>query len=441
MVPYFIIASSYYIAKIILKGKKMPKKESPNNLGLTTTQSKWKNLTSSLTSDIIKKTAKEIDLNHTFPTNNFKEMGKAGLLGIPIRKDITSQASDLTSIIHVIEELAKACTSTAQSYLMHISALPMLDILATDQQRESLLTPIIEGHHLGSFAMSEPGTGSRWWHMESYCKKTTSGHIINASKSFVTNAGQCQYYIVPVKTSQSASPDDLNIFYIESSTKGINVKGRQNTMGLRGTSSLPVEFNQCRVSKIHQFGNTGEGFHFLMAYVLPIYQIGLSAVYLGVAESAYQEALHHSKTRIYSDTKKTLADSETIQRYITEMRLKIDQTRELVYKVSKMANHVTNILNEIAPLGILNQTLTGLYNDDFLIYVGEVKIASCEMVKFVTDTTMKICGGSAYRTGHTSERLLRDSFAGSLQGPNDDILKTLLGKKLLGLPFPWETQK
>jgi len=291
---------------------------------------------------------------------------------------------------------------------------------------------------LNSFAMSEPGSGNRLWHMDSYAQKDGDDYIIDSFKSFATSAGYADSYLVPVRANSEVGPNDLSLFLIDGKDENIKPIGKWDGLGIRGNSSTPVHFDKCRVPAFNRLGHETCGFSTIFAYSLPIYQVGLSALYLGIAQAAYDAAIAHVKKRIHSDTGVALSNMETVQRYIAEMKLSIDQSRHLIYRVAQLSDNALALFDELAKAELLDQVLRANPNDPFFIELAEVKISACEMAINVTNKAFQVCGGTAYRHGHPVERHFRDARAGSVMAPSDDTLKLIMGRQILGIGQPWE---
>jgi len=289
-----------------------------------------------------------------------------------------------------------------------------------------------------SVAMTEPGSGNRLWHMDSYAVENEESYMIDAFKSFATSCGESDYYLVPVRANSEVGPNDLSLFLIDGKDKNVKPIGVWNGMGMRGNSSRPVHFDKCAVPKSNRLGSPTCGFSMLFAYTLPIYQCGLSAVYLGIAQAAYDVAKEHVKNRLHSDTKAYLSTMETVQRYIGEMYVRLDQARHLVYRVAQLADNALVLFDEFAAADLLDEVIRENPDDPFFVECAEIKIAACEMAIDVTNKALQVCGGTGYKRGHPAERGYRDARAGSLQGPSDDALKLIMGRQLLGIPQPWE---
>ena len=174
-----------------------------------------------------------------------------------------------------------------------------------------------------------------------------------------------------------------------------------------------------------------------MAYALPIYLCGMAAVYIGVAQAAYDAAVAHVSKRIHSDTNRSLAHLETVQRLVAEMRIAIDSCRFTTVRIAQHADNAMVLFNEFKTAGLLDEVLRDNPDDPFFIEVAALKPLACEMAISVTNKALQVCGGAGYKRGNVVERCYRDGRAGSVMGPSDDTVKLVIGTQILGLDQPW----
>jgi alkylation response protein AidB-like acyl-CoA dehydrogenase len=415
----------------------MPNALNLEGIALTSNQGQWRRLAETIAEETLAPNAERVDREGTFPADNIRTLKDAGLLAITIPEELGGPGGDIVTSALVTEALAKGCASTAMCYAMHQSTVPLICSLVDDDQAELFVDRIVRGEALGAFAMSEPGSGNRIWHMDSYAVERDGGFVIDSFKSFATSSGHADYYLVPVRANDGVGPTDLSIFFIDGADPNIEPKGIWDGMGLRGNSSRPVHFNNCVVSHVNRLGEPTAGFSFMMAFALPIYLVGLSCCYLGIAQAAFDAAQEHVKRRVHSDTKKSLATVESVQRYVAEMRIRIDQARATVLRVAQMSDNATVLFNEFASADILDEIIRENPDDPFFVELASIKVLACEMAIAVTNMAIQVCGGIAYKRGHIAERCYRDARAGSLMAPSDDTLKVIIGNQLLGTPQPW----
>jgi alkylation response protein AidB-like acyl-CoA dehydrogenase len=406
-------------------------------LALSTDQGRWRRAAQEVARTVLAPNAERIDREGVFPAENIRALGKAGLLGLLLPKEMGGGGEGVLTAVMVTEQLGKACAATAMAYHMHQTTIPLLVACATPEQSTLYLQRIVDEGWLGAFAMSEAGSGNRIWHMDSAAERVNDGYVINSSKSFCTSAGFADYYVVPTRSGPDATPKDLSQFFILGTDPNIRPIGTWDGMGLRGNGSRPITFDNCVVASNQRFGEDGSGLSFMMAYALPIYLCGMAAVYIGVATAAYEAAVAHVKKRIHSDTGQSLAHVETVQRLIAEMRVTIDLVRSTTIRVAQMADNAIVLFNELNSSGLLDEVMRDNPDDPFFVEVATLKPAACEMAVDVTNKALQVCGGAGYKRGHVVERAYRDARAGSVMGPADDTVKIVIGTQILGLPQPW----
>ncbi len=410
------------------------------DIGISYEDGKWRNIAKKLVKETFLEKSVEIDREGIFPEENVKLLGEHGFLSIGIDKERGGSGGNIFTSTIVAEELAQGCSSTAMAYLMHVSTLPLLSRIANDPQYDKYISKIIAGECLVSYSQSEKGTGSRLWHMDSCAVELENCYVINSFKSFATSSGHCDAYMLVVRGDENSSPNELSIFFVDAKDPNIKIIGKWDGMGLRGNASTPVHFEDIIVAKDRLFGSKNSGYNLLMAYTLPSYIIGLAAVYLGTAKKALNCVTEYVHKRTYSNDNKSLGQVEVIQRYLSEMKIEIDSLKAYQDYVAKMAVEITNVFDQLYQADMLEQLLDNAQKDDFLLHLAQLKVKACETAVSVTNKAMQVHGGTGYKRGSIVEQCYRDARAGSLMGPSDDILKMLIGKRMVGLPLPWNEE-
>ncbi|HEX5726808.1 MAG TPA: acyl-CoA dehydrogenase family protein [Longimicrobiaceae bacterium] len=416
----------------------MPNALNLSGIALTTNQGHWKRKAKKFAQEVLAPTAAQTDASGEFPKENLRKLGQAGFLSLVVPKEMGGAGEGILTAAMVLEELAQGCTSSTMAVAMHFSALPlMVALVEGDEQREKIIAPVVRGEAFGSFAMSEPGSGNRLWHTDSHAGTDGDDFIVDCFKSFATSAGQADYYVVPTKPRADAGPNDLSLFVLDGADPNIKPVGKWDGMGLRGNSSTPIKFDKVRAEPWRRLGGENAGFSMLFAYSLPIYQVALASVYVGLAQQAFDVAVGHVKQRIHTDTGQALASVETVQRYIAEMKMGIDLVRNTVYRVAQMSDNATVLFDELNTAGLLDEIIRENPDDPFFVELAEIKTAACENVISVAHKALQVCGGTAYKRGHPAERIYRDARAGSVMAPSDDTLKLIVGRQILGIDQPW----
>jgi alkylation response protein AidB-like acyl-CoA dehydrogenase len=311
---------------------------------------------------------------------------------------------------------------------MHTSALALIAHLAEGDQ-VGIVREICTSGLLCTYATSEFGSGGRWWHMDEFATRTEAGFLIDAKKSFVTCAGHATFYVVPLRSSRHSPGGELTLFLVDSRHNEVVVLSKWDGMGLRGNASSPVQFKSCCISDKFRLGDSGHGFALLLVYGLPSFQIGLSAVYLGIAQAAFEAAIEHVLRRVHSDTNASLSSLDQVQGIVGEMRVDLDRSRALVYSAARAVDDVRD--EGIDPLDLAD-------DNEFMMLVAETKVAACAVAASVSRRALQVCGGHGFKRGSIVERCFRDAPAGSVMGPSDDVLKIMIGRRVMGLPYAWE---
>jgi alkylation response protein AidB-like acyl-CoA dehydrogenase len=416
----------------------MPDALNLTGIALTVTQGKWKRLAKSVAKNSLLPLAAQVDHDGSYPRESLKAIADAGLMGLLMPKQYGGPGEGILTYAMVLEELAQGCASTAMVYCMHMSTLPMIAALVQENQVEAFVKPIVEGRWIGALAMSEPGSGNRLWHMDSFAQRNGTGYLIDSFKSFCTSCGQADFYVVPVRADSTVAPTELSLFMIDGKDPNILPIGKWDGMGLRGNCSMPIHFKGCHVPELARLGSPTCGFSMLFAYSLPIYQVGLATCYLGIAQAAYDAAVEHVKKRVHSDTKMALSQVETVQRYIAEMKMRVDEARCMVYRVAQMSDNAMVLFNELHSADLLDEIIRENPDDPYFIELAQLKFAVNEIAVEVASKAFQVCGGTAYKRGHPVERHVRDARAGSVMAPSDDSLKLIVGRQILGIPQPWD---
>ena len=396
---------------------------------LTESQRHWQGVAERVRREVLAERATAVDREGIFPRQNFNDLAAAGLMGLTVSEELGGPDGDILTIALVNEQLAMACASTAMCFHMHSAASYLICEVAEGDQVDRFIEPILAGSHISTYAISEPGSGSRWWHMESNVEPAPGGYHLQSFKSWSTSAGEADSYIVPVRASAESPNNEYTLLLVERDTENLKPIGDWDAMGMRGNQSTPIHFDGCFVPEGNRLGEAAFGFPLLMAHGLPVFQIGLAAVYLGIAQAAFDFAVAHVSKRVHADTNLPLSKVETVQLYVADMKLRLEQTRSFVYGVARYVDRLSRKHGDMVE--VIDDT-------DFLQAVAQVKVAACRASSAVTNIALQVCGGTGYSRGHALERYYRDSRAGSLMGPADDVLRVLIGQRALGLPYPWE---
>jgi alkylation response protein AidB-like acyl-CoA dehydrogenase len=371
------------------------------------------NIVEDIVVDYLIPNANEIDEKRCFPRENIDALAKEGLLGLMIPKELGGLGGTPSIYKDVVMALSKACASTAMVFVQHTSATSIMLYGKQQPSIQDYLKRMAEGTCLATIALSEAGSGCYFFLPVSQAERIGHNSLqLNMKKTMVTSAGEADLYIVNTKSTFAKNSMQSDFFILPKNYEGFSLGGIWEGMGLRGNQSAPMDIENCKVSEEMMIGSEGEGFKIVRESLLPMGQIGISSINIGIARAIYEESLQYVKKRSYAHIDASLSSFQSIQQTIATMRIICDQAE-------KALNDVVNQMEE----GELDMVTT-----------LEIKVMACEAALKLADLCLKVCGGHAYSSRSPLERYIRDSKAGTVMGPTPEILKELVGKILLDVP-------
>jgi alkylation response protein AidB-like acyl-CoA dehydrogenase len=357
---------------------------------------------------VIGPAAIEIDKTGAFPRESIAALGQAGVLGLLSASEVGGSGLGLRAAADVIERLAGACGSTAMVVLMHYAAVPVIEAHGPRETREA----IGGGQHLSTLAFSEVGSRGQFWVPLSTATRE-DGHVrLDASKSWVTSAGQADSYVWSSRPLGASGA--MTLWLVSARAGGLSQGGSFDGMGLRGNGSTPMTALGLQLPEAAMLGADGAGLDITLSLVLPTFVVLNAAFSLGLMEAAATETAAHLNATRLEHLDRTLAQQQSVRMDFARLRLETDRTRAL-----------------------LDDTLAALESGrpDAMLRVLEVKAAASESALQVTDLAMKVCGGAAFRKELGIERRFRDARAARVMAPTTDALLDLIGRAALGLPL------
>jgi butyryl-CoA dehydrogenase len=282
----------------------------------------------------LKPFAQERDEKMEFPREAIEKMAKLGFMGISIPKEYGGCGHDSISYVLIIEELAKACTSTAIIVAVHNSmgAYPIY-LLGTDEQKKKYLSDLATGKKLGAFALTEPNAGSDPASIETTAELKGKNYVLNGTKTFITSGGTSDVVIVMASTDRSKRGKGLTAFIVEKGFEGFNVGAKENKLGIRASDTCGLIFEDCAVPVENVLGSPGRGLSASLN-ALSFGRVGVAAQALGVAGCAMEECIKYSKQR--KQFGRPIADFQAIQWMIADMATEIEAARYLIFKAASL---------------------------------------------------------------------------------------------------------
>ncbi|MDK2867628.1 MAG: butyryl-CoA dehydrogenase [Clostridiales bacterium] len=329
--------------------------------------------------------AAEVDENEEFPVETVKKMTKLGMLGIPYPREYGGAGGTYWQYINFVEELACACATTSVVVSAHTSlcASPIYEF-GTEEQKKKYLIPLAKGEKLGAFGLTEPNAGTDAAGQQTTAVRDGDYYILNGSKIFITNAGYADVYIVMAMTDRAKGLKGISAFIVEKEFEGFSVGKKEKKMGIRGSSTCELIFEDCKVPAENLLGSEGKGFKIAMM-TLDGGRIGIAAQALGIAQGAYNEAVKYVKER--KQFGRSIAAFQNTQFQIADMKTKIEAARFMVYSAA------------------YKKQLKQPYAQD----AAMAKLMAAEVAMEVTTKAVQLFGGYGYTREYPVERMMRDA--------------------------------
>ena len=369
---------------------------------LSDEQREIRDLIRALARERIAPRAAEIDESSEFPWDMVELFREHEILGLPFEERYGGAGTGTLMVLVAIEEISKACATTGL-----ILALQELGALAikndgSEEQKERYLPRLASGEWLPAYALTEPGSGSDAAAMRSEARREGDEYILNGSKRFITNAGVAGLYVVFAKTG-----DAISAFLVESEFDGFEVGRIEPKMGIKGSTTGEVFFNDCRVPVENRIGEEGEGFKVAMR-VLDRSRPGIAAQALGIAQGATDYALEYAKSR--ETMGKPIAEHQLVAAKLADMETKCEAARGLLYKVG------IAIDAGIEPLTKLS-AMTKLFCGDTAMEV--------------TTEAVQILGGYGYMKEYPVERMMRDAKITQIYEGTQEIQRIVIAREMV----------
>ncbi|MGX8792352.1 acyl-CoA dehydrogenase [Oceanobacillus sp. M60] len=340
-----------------------------------------------------------------FPEEIIKKMGELGLMGIPIPEKFGGAGMDFSSYIRVIHELSKVSATVGVILSVHTSVgtNPIL-YFGTEEQKQKYIPKLASGEYLGAFALTEANSGSDASGLKTTAKLVDDTYVLNGSKVFITNGEYADTFITFARTGESK--DDISAFIVEKDSPGLSIGKNEKKMGLKGSSTVELTFEQCRIPQENLLGMEGEGFKIAMAN-LNIGRIGIAAQGLGIAEAALDYSVAYAKER--EQFGKPIAANQGIAFKLAEMATNVEAAKLLTYQAAKRIEMNQSCIKETS-MAKLTATKTAMQN-------------AIEAVQ--------IYGGYGYTKEYPVERLFRDAKVTEIYEGTNEIQHIVISKELL----------
>jgi len=351
--------------------------------------------------------AAELDVEERFPRETFEKMREAEMLGLPFPKEYGGAGGDSISYAICIEELSRHCATTGVMYSAHISlGSNPIYMFGTEAQKQKYLVPMARGEKMGAFGLTEPNAGTDSAAQQTTAEKRENTYILNGAKVFITNGGEADVYIVFAMTDKSKGNRGISAFIVEKDFPGFSIGKKEEKLGIRGSATTELIFEDCVVPVENLLGGENQGFKVAMK-TLDGGRIGIAAQALGIAQGALDQSLSYMKERIQFG--KPIAQFQGLQWMVAEMGTEVEAARLLVYKAA-------------------------WNKDNGLPYAKEAamaKLFASETAMRVTTKAVQLHGGYGYTRDYPVERMMRDAKITEIYEGTSEVQKMVISAALL----------
>ncbi|MGQ9598829.1 MAG: acyl-CoA dehydrogenase [Anaerolineae bacterium] len=351
--------------------------------------------------------AAEVDRTEEFPADNIRKMAELGLMGLPYPEEYGGGGGDYLSYAIAVEEIARACGSTALIYAAHVSlGCGPIYYFGTEAQKRKWLPRLCSGQGLAAFGLTEPEAGSDAGATRTTAVRDGDGYILSGSKMWITSGAIADVVICTAKTDPTAGTRGISCFLVEKGTPGFIPGKNEPKMGLKGSVTSALLFENCRVPAENLLGREGEGFK-QMLITLDAGRISIGAMAVGLAQAALDEAKRYAQQRVQFG--QPIAEFQAIQWMLADMATEIEAARLMVYRAAAMKDAGVRFTKEAAM----------------------AKLFASEVAERAAFKAIQIHGGYGYSREYPVERIYRDQRLCSIGEGTSEIQRLVIARHVL----------
>ena len=376
---------------------------------LTAEQREIRDLVRRLAREQIAPRASEIDESHEFPWDVVELYREHELFGLFFSKQYGGLGTGTLLALVAIEEISKVCATSGVILAAQELGSLGIKLAGTEQQKERFLPKLASGEWLAAYALTEAGSGSDSAAMRSEARLDGDAYVLNGSKRFITNAGVAHVYLVFAKTDPRAGHTGISAFIVEADTPGFEVTRLEEKMGIRGSTTGELAFDDMRIPVENRLGEEGVGFKIAMR-ILDRSRPGVAAQALGIAQGATDYALEYAKTRETMGT--PIAQHQLIAAKLADMETACAAARGLLYRFGQMVD-----------AGVSEAELTKIS--------AQAKLFCGDTAMWVTTEAVQVLGGYGYIKEYPVERMMRDAKITQLYEGTQEIQRLVIAREML----------
>lgn len=349
----------------------------------------------------------ERDEHQKFPTEQIKKLGELGFLGMMVDPQYEGSGMDTVSYVLAMEEISKIDASTSVCMSVNNSLVCWgLETFGNEEQKQKYLTELASGRKIGAFLLSEPEAGSDATSQRTTAIDMGDHYLLNGTKNWITNGSSASYYLVIAQTDIEKGHKGINALIVEKEWAGVTVGAKENKMGIRGSDTHSIMFQDVKVPKANRIGEDGFGFKFAMK-TLAGGRIGIASQALGIASGAYELAVKYSKERKAFGTE--IMNHQAVAFKLADMATAIEAARLLCLKAAWLKDQ----------------------HMDYDQAAAMAKLYASEIAQWVTNEAVQVHGGYGYVKEFHVERLMRDAKITQIYEGTSEVQKIVISRNVL----------
>lgn len=346
----------------------------------------------------------ERDTNQTVPLEQIKQLGELGFMGMMVSPEYGGSGMDTISYALAMEEISKVDSSVSVCMSVNNSLVCYgLEKFGTEEQKQKYLVPLAKGEKVGAFCLSEPEAGSDATSQRTTAIDMGDHYLLNGTKNWITNGSTASTYLVVAQTDAEKGHRGINVLIVEKGMPGFEIGAKEDKLGIRGSDTHTLLFNDVKVPKENRIGEDGFGFKFAMK-TLSGGRIGIAAQALGIAAGAYELALAYSKER--ETFGKPINQHQAIQFKLAEMATEIDAARLMVHRAAWKKDQ----------------------GENYDVEGAMAKLNASDVAMKTTVEAVQIHGGYGFVKEYHVERLMRDAKITQIYEGTSEIQKIVIGR-------------
>ncbi len=356
----------------------------------------------------IKPVREHYDETEEFPWPIVEELAKVDLCGVYVPEEYGGTGGGVFELCLAVEELCKIDGGIALVLAATaLAAFPIM-LFGNDEQKKKYLPDIAAGKKLAAFALTEPGAGSDAAAIQTTAKKEGDSYILNGTKCFITNGGEAQIYIVITMTDKTKGSRGASAFIVEKDTRGFSFGKKEKKMGIRGSATRELIFNECKIPKENLLGREGQGF-IIALKTFDVSRPGVAAQALGIAAGALEDAIKYSRERVQFG--QSISSFQAIQHLLADMATEVEAVRALIYATARMIDKgpKVRVTKEAAMC----------------------KLLASDVAMKVTTDAVQVYGGYGYMREYPVEKRMRDAKITQIYEGTNQVMRNEIALALI----------